>query len=594
MNTKRLFDAVAHQLENFPKNDMLAAKENGKWKGFSTQEVANTVNQLSAGLVSLGVNANDFTPDSSDKVAIISNNRPEWVFTDLAVQQVGAILVPVYPTTNPTELAFILNDAEVKFIFVSSEDLLLKVQSILDKVPSIQGIYTFDKINGAKHWTEITALATDRLLSEVESIKQSVPAEHLATIIYTSGTTGTPKGVMLSHANIYTNVQFSKKSFPFNDAPESKVLSFLPLNHIFEKTCTYIYLYSGISIYYAESLETIGDNLKEIKPNGFTTVPRLLEKVFEKIMAKGNELTGTKRKLFFWAVELAEKYDNRVSGGAWYNFQLAIANKLIFSKWREALGGNISFIITGGAACQVKLLRIFNAAGVPVFEGYGPTENSPVISVNRQEKGGTKFGTVGPPIEGIQVKLAEDGEIMVTGPCVMKGYYKRPDLTAETMRDEWLLTGDIGVWEDNKFLKITDRKKELFKTSGGKYVAPQPIENKLKESPFVEQVMVVGSERKFVGALIVPSFATLKEWMREKGIPYTTNEDVIHHPKVLELYRELVESFNKFFNHVEQIKKFELLPMEWTVDTGEMTPKLSLKRKVVNEKFKDAIERIYA
>ncbi|MFN3299032.1 MAG: AMP-dependent synthetase/ligase [Sediminibacterium sp.] len=594
MNTKRLFDAVAHQLENFPKNDMLAAKENGKWKTYSTQQVADTVNKLSAGLVSLGVKANDFTPESSDKIAIISNNRPEWVFTDLAVQQVGGILVPVYPTTNPNELAFILNDAAVKFIFVSSEDLLLKVQSIIDKVPSIQGIYTFDTIAGAKHWTEVTALVTDELLAQVETIKKQVPAEQLATIIYTSGTTGTPKGVMLSHSNIYTNVQFSKKSFPFNDAPESKVLSFLPLNHIFEKTCTYIYLYSGISIYYAESLETIGDNLKEIKPNGFTTVPRLLEKVFEKIMSKGSELTGTKRKLFFWAVDLAEKYDNRVSGGAWYNLQLAIANKLIFSKWREALGGNISFIITGGAACQVKLLRIFNAAGVPVYEGYGPTENSPVICVNRQEKGGTKFGTVGPPIEGIQVKLAEDGEIMVTGPCVMKGYYKRPDLTAETMKDEWLLTGDIGVWDEGKFLKITDRKKELFKTSGGKYVAPQPIENKLKESPFVEQVMVVGSERKFVGALIVPSFATLKEWMHEKGIPYTTNEDVIHHPKVLELYRELVESFNKFFNHVEQIKKFELLPREWTVDTGEMTPKLSLKRKVVNEKFKDAIERIYA
>ncbi|MFY8025465.1 MAG: AMP-dependent synthetase/ligase [Sediminibacterium sp.] len=594
MNTKRLFDAVAHQLENFPKNDMLAAKENGKWKTYSTQQVADTINRLSAGLLSLGVKANDFTPESSDKIAIISNNRPEWVFTDLAVQQAGAILVPVYPTTNPNELAFILNDAAVKYIFVSSEDLLLKVQSIIDKVPSIQGIYTFDTIAGAKHWTEVSALATDELLAEVDAIKKSVPTEHLATIIYTSGTTGTPKGVMLSHANIYTNVQFSKQSFPFNDSPESKVLSFLPLNHIFEKTCTYIYLYSGISIYYAESLETIGDNLKEIKPNGFTTVPRLLEKVFEKIMAKGSELTGTKRKLFFWAVDLAEKYDNRVSGGIWYNIQLAIANKLIFSKWREALGGNISFIITGGAACQVKLLRIFNAAGVPVYEGYGPTENSPVICVNRQEKGGTKFGTVGPPIEGIQVKLAEDGEIMVTGPCVMKGYYKRPDLTAETMKDEWLLTGDIGVWDENKFLKITDRKKELFKTSGGKYVAPQPIENKLKESPFVEQVMVVGSERKFVGALIVPSFATLKEWMREKGIPYTTNEDVIHHPKVLELYRELVESFNKFFNHVEQIKKFELLPREWTVDTGEMTPKLSLKRKVVNEKFKDAIERIYA
>lgn len=594
MTIKRLFDAVNYQLEHFPKQDMLSAKINGQWKPYSTQEVADTVNRFSAGLLSLGVQANDFTPEGSDKIAIISNNRPEWVFTDLAVQQIGAILVPVYPTTNPNELAFILNDAAVKYIFVSNEELLAKVNSILDKVPSIKGVYTFDTIAGAKHWSEVTNLATPSLLSEVESIKATVPVDHLATIIYTSGTTGTPKGVMLSHANIYTNVQFSKKSFPFNDAPESKVLSFLPLNHIFEKTCTYIYLYSGISIYYAESLDTIGDNLKEIKPNGFTTVPRLLEKVFEKIMAKGNELTGTKRKLFFWAVNLAEKYDNRVSGGVWYNIQLAIANKLIFSKWREALGGNISFIITGGAACQVKLLRIFNAAGVPVYEGYGPTENSPVICVNRQEKGGTKFGTVGPAIEGIQVKLADDGEIMVTGPCVMKGYYKRPDLTAETMLDGWLLTGDIGIWDENRFLKITDRKKELFKTSGGKYVAPQPIENKLKESPFVEQVMVVGSERKFVGALIVPSFATLKEWMREKEIPYTTNEDVIHHPKVLELYRELVESFNKFFNHVEQIKKFELLPNEWTVDTGEMTPKLSLKRKVVNEKFKDAIERIYA
>lgn len=594
MTIKRLFDAVNYQLEHFPKQDMLSAKINGQWKPYSTQEVADTVNRFSAGLLSLGVQANDFTPEGSDKIAIISNNRPEWVFTDLAVQQIGAILVPVYPTTNPNELAFILNDAAVKYIFVSNEELLAKVNSILDKVPSIKGVYTFDTIAGAKHLSEVTNLATPSLLSEVESIKATVPVDHLATIIYTSGTTGTPKGVMLSHANIYTNVQFSKKSFPFNDAPESKVLSFLPLNHIFEKTCTYIYLYSGISIYYAESLDTIGDNLKEIKPNGFTTVPRLLEKVFEKIMAKGNELTGTKRKLFFWAVDLAEKYDNRVSGGVWYNIQLAIANKLIFSKWREALGGNISFIITGGAACQVKLLRIFNAAGVPVYEGYGPTENSPVICVNRQEKGGTKFGTVGPAIEGIQVKLADDGEIMVTGPCVMKGYYKRPDLTAETMLDGWLLTGDIGIWDENRFLKITDRKKELFKTSGGKYVAPQPIENKLKESPFVEQVMVVGSERKFVGALIVPSFATLKEWMREKEIPYTTNEDVIHHPKVLELYRELVESFNKFFNHVEQIKKFELLPNEWTVDTGEMTPKLSLKRKVVNEKFKDAIERIYA
>lgn len=593
MNYSRLFDCLEHQLAYFPKKDMLSAKENGQWKHYSTQETADLINRFSAGLLELGVSGNDFSPEGSDKIAIISNNRPEWVFTDLAVQQIGAILVPVYPTTNPLELEFILNDAAVKYIFVSNLELLQKILDLRLKVPSIKGIYTFDRIEGQMHWSEVPALANQAGFEKVNQLKKAIPEDHTATIIYTSGTTGTPKGVMLTHKNICSNVKFSKESFPFHDSPDKKVLSFLPLNHIFEKTCTYIYLFSGIGIYYAESLDTIGENLKEIKPNGFTTVPRLLEKVFEKIMAKGSELTGTKRKLFFWAVDLAEKYDNRVSGGVWYNMQLAIANKLIFSKWREALGSNISFIITGGAACQVKLLRIFNAAQIPVYEGYGPTENSPVVCVNREQEGGTKFGTVGPPLEGVQVKLAEDGEILVSGPCVMKGYYKRPDLTAETVVDGWLLTGDIGVWVDNKFLKITDRKKELFKTSGGKYVAPQPIENKLKESPFVEQVMVVGSERKFVGALIVPSFPVLLEWMREKGIPYTTHEDVIHNPRVLELYRELVESFNNFFNHVEQIKKFELLPREWTVETGEMTPKLSLKRKVVMEKYKEVIDRIY-
>jgi long-chain acyl-CoA synthetase len=593
MNYTRLFDCIALQLAKFPQKDMLNAKVNGQWKNYSTEEVAETVNKFSAGLLKLNISANDFSPEGSDKIAIISNNRPEWLITDLAAQQIGAILVPVYPTTNPIELQFILNDAAVKYIFVSSEDLLQKVNSIIDKVPSLKGVYTFNQIEGAAHWTEVTNLADDESLHKVNEIKKIIPEEHLATIIYTSGTTGTPKGVMLTHKNLCSNVKFAKESFPFHDAPDTKILSFLPLNHIFEKTVSYIYLFSGIRIYYAETLETIADNLREIKPEGFSTVPRLLEKVFEKIMAKGSALTGTKRKLFFWAVGLAEKYDNRVSGGAWYNLQLAIANKLIFSKWREALGGKVNFVITGGAACQLKLMRIFNAAGIPVYEGYGPTENSPVITVNRQTPGGTKFGTVGPPIKGIEVKLAEDGEILVAGPCVMKGYYKRPDLTAETIVDGWLLTGDIGVWDEGNFLKITDRKKELFKTSGGKYVAPQPIENKLKESPFVEQVMVVGAEKKFVGALIVPSFPVLQEWMREKGIPFTTNEDVINHPKVLELYRELVESFNKFFNHVEQIKKFELLPREWTVDTGEMTPKMSLKRKVVMEKFNEVIERIY-
>jgi len=592
-NPSRLFDCIETQLEKFPKEDMLVAKENGTWKKYGTEQTKSIVSDLSAGLLALGLSGNDMTPEGMDKVALISNNRPEWIFTDLACQQIGVPICPIYPTTNPLELQFILNDAAVKYVFVSSQDLYEKVQSVRSKVPSLINIYTFDNVEGADHYSKITALATDEGRYKVASISANIKESNIATIIYTSGTTGTPKGVMLSHKNILSNVMNGKKSFPFPDAPQAKVLSFLPLNHIFEKLATYIFLFSGIGIWYAESLDTIGENLKEVKPDGFTTVPRLLEKVFEKIMAKGAELTGIKKKLFYWAVDLGFKYDNLKSGGVLYNMQLALANKLVFSKWREGLGGNVSFIITGGAACQEKLLRIFNAAKIPVFEGYGPTENSPVISVNRREAGGTKFGTVGPPLMGQEVKLAEDGEIMVKGPSVMLGYYKRPDLTAETMRDGWLLTGDIGIWVDDKYLKITDRKKELFKTSGGKYVAPQPIENKLKESPFVEQVIVVGAEQKFVGALIVPGFASLKEWMRAQQIPFTTNEEAIRNPKVLAMYLALVESFNTFFNHVEQIKKFELLPEEWSIDTGEMTPKMSLKRKVIMEKYKAAVERIY-
>ncbi|WP_153795916.1 AMP-dependent synthetase/ligase [Foetidibacter luteolus] len=590
----RLFDAVQYQLDKFPKENMLVAKENNEWKPWSTKLVKETTDKFSAGLLQLDISGNDFTAEGADKIAIISNNRPEWIITDIAVQQTGAILVPVYPTTNPNELKFILNDAAVKYIFVSNAEMLQKVRSITNEVPTLRNIYTFDELPDADHWTKVPGLADEASLQKVQQIKASINWEHIATIIYTSGTTGTPKGVMLEHRNIVTNLFYSKESFPFEDAPHQKVLSFLPLNHIFEKMVTYIYLYSGISIYYAESLDKIGDNLKEICPDGFTTVPRLLEKVFEKIMTKGNELTGIKRKLFFWAVALGEKYDNNISGGPWYNMQLKLANKLIFSKWRDALGGNIKFIITGGAACQEKLLRIFNAAQIPVYEGYGPTENSPVISVNRKlPAGNTVFGTTGPVINGLEVKLAEDGEICVKGPTVMRGYYKRPDLTDETIINGWLHTGDIGVWVDKKFLKITDRKKELFKTSGGKYVAPQPIENKLKESPYVEQVIVLGAEKKFVGALIVPSMAMLKQWMAENNLPFISSEDAVQHPKVLEMYRDLVENFNKYFNHVEQIKKFELLPREWSIETGEMTPKMSLKRKIVMEKYKDAIERIY-
>ena len=590
----RLFDCIEHQLSRFPKQDMLVAKENGSWRAYSTSEIREIVNRLTAGLLGLGISGNDMTTENRDKVAIISNNRAEWLITDMAVQQSGAILVPVYPTTNPNEIEFIFNDSAVKYVFISNNELLQKIRSIQANIPSLKGIYTFNEIAGADHWSVLTGSLTQDELGKVESSKSRIRKEDLATIIYTSGTTGVPKGVMLSHHNIISNIMCSKVSFPFDDRPEFKALSFLPLNHIFEKTVSYIYLFSGIGIYYAESLDTLVSNMQELHPDVFTTVPRLLEKVYERIMSKGAELKGIKRSLFFWAVDTGKKYDNRKDQGIFYRMQLSIANKLIFNKWRDALGGNIKYIVTGGAACQERLMRIFNAARIPLYEGYGPTENSPVISVNGRLPGRSKYGTVGPVIQGIQVRLEEDGEICVKGPTVMVGYYKRPDLTAETVIDGWLHTGDIGVFEEEIFLRITDRKKELFKTSGGKYVAPAAIENKLKESRFIEQLIVVGSERKFVGALIVPAFSHLKEWCKQNNVEFTSNEEIIHDPRVINFYRQLVESYNQNFNHVEQIKKFELLPREWSIETGEMTPKMSLKRKVIMEKYRDAIDRIYA
>ena len=590
MEPKRLFDCIQYHLENSPLPDMLAGKEGGKWRTYSTQEVKELVDRISGGLLNMGIGCGDMSAEGRDKVAILSKNRPEWLMLDLAVQQIGAILTPVYPTINVNELEFVLNDAQVKIVFVNDEDTFNKVYSIRERVPSLKEIFTFEYVANAKHWKDVTTASTPEAVKRIQSIASKIGYEDLATIIYTSGTTGTPKGVMLSHKNILSNVMASIPCFPPGERTRS--LSFLPLNHIFERMVSYLYLFKGTSIYYAESLDTIGENLKEVKPQMFTTVPRLLEKVYDRIMLKGNELTGTKKKLFFWAHSLAEKFEINKSQGMWYNMELALANKLIFSKWREGLGNNLSCIVTGGAACQVRLIRIFTAAGIPIMEGYGLTETSPVISVNRIQVADRKFGTVGPLINGVEVKIAEDGEILCKGPNVMMGYYKRPDLTKEAMTDGWYQTGDIGLMDD-RFLKITDRKKELFKTSGGKYVAPLPIENKLKESMYVEQIMVVGSERKFVGALIVPSFQNLKEWCRLNNITFTNNEDIIHNSKVLDMYTDTIDSFNKFFNHVEQIKKFELLPYEWSVETGEMTPKLSLKRKVVMEKYRDAIERIY-
>jgi long-chain acyl-CoA synthetase len=590
MEPKRLFDCIQYQLEEKPLPDMLAAKESGQWRTYSTAEVKELAEKLSGGLLNMGIGGDNMEAESRDKVAIICKNRPEWIILDLALQQVGGILTPVYPTINVNELEFVLNDAGVKMVFVNDEDSYHKVVSIKDRVPSLKEIFSFEHVINCRHWKEILNAATPESILRIPSIAGKIGYEDLATIIYTSGTTGTPKGVMLSHKNILSNVMACVSCFPPGENMRS--LSFLPLNHIFERMVTYVYFFRGTAIYYAESMDTIGNNLKEVQPQMFTTVPRLLEKVYDRIMIKGNELTGIKKKLFFWAHSLAEKFELDKNQGAWYSFQLTLANKLIFSKWREGLGNNLKCIVSGGAACQARLIRIFTAAKIPVLEGYGLTETSPVISVNSYQLKDRKFGTVGPVIKNVEVKIAEDGEILCKGPNVMMGYYKRPDLTAEAFTGGWYHTGDIGMLDD-RFLKITDRKKELFKTSGGKYVAPLPIENKLAESMLVEQVMVIGAEKKFVAALIVPSFSNLKDWCRQNGIPYTSNEEMIRNPKVISMYHELVESFNKFFNHVEQVKKFELLPYEWSIETGEMTPKLSLKRKVVMEKYRDVIERIY-
>ena len=589
---QRLFDVIDHQLANYPKPDMLAGKQNGEWKKYSTKEVADITLRFSSGLLKLGIQPGIKHNEEKDKIAIISPNRPEWLLVDLACQQLGAVLTPIYPTISENELAYVLNDAAARILFVNDKDLLQKVTAMRDKFPTIREIFTFNEVEGARHWTEVLDLGQEADFEQINEIKKNISPEELVTIIYTSGTTGTPKGVMLSHHNIMSNVLACQPYLPVNK--DAKALSFLPLNHIFERMVTYLYLTAGVPIYYAESTDTIGENLKEVKPTIFTTVPRLLEKVYEKIMATGLELKGIKRVLFFWAVDIGKRYEINKDQGAWYNFQLRLANKLVFSKWRAALGGNIQAIVNGAAACQVRLLKIFTAGGIPIMEGYGLTETSPVISVNRYNVEDRMFGTVGPIISDVQVKLAEDGEILCKGPNVTIGYYKRPDLTADAIKDGWFHTGDIGVLIDNKFLKITDRKKELFKTSGGKFVAPQPIENKFKESPYIEQIMIVGEDRKFTAALIVPSFSNLSNWARKRGISTKSNEELLANPEVLDLFKQAVDKYNQFFSHIEQVKKFVLLPHEWTVNGGELTPTLKAKRKVVLEKFKKEINGIYA
>ncbi|MDQ3050026.1 MAG: long-chain fatty acid--CoA ligase [Bacteroidota bacterium] len=585
MDVTRLFDIIPHQLNAHPLKVAFAGKENGNWVTYSSQDFKKYVDLISYGLIAKGI-------VKDDKIAIISNNRPEWNFTDLGILQTGAVDVPIFPTISDPDLRFILEDAGVKFIFVSSEELYHKVKKIAGQISNQPGIYTYNRVEGAPHWSELLEFGEKNKDPEkLEAIKKTIGQHDLATLLYTSGTTGNPKGVMLSHRNLVSNFMAVEHLPPVKAG--DKVLSFLPLNHIYERMLTYLYMYLSTSVYYAESMETIGDNIREVQPAAFSAVPRLIEKVYEKIVAKGHDLTGIKRALFFWALNLGLKYDPNINGGFFYNLQLKLANKIIFPKWREALGGNLKAIVSGGAALHPRLARVFWAAQIPILEGYGCTETSPVVAVNTLAPNGMGIGTVGPVISGVSVKIAEDGEILCKGPNTMIGYYKRPDLTAESIdADGWYHTGDIGVMEGNN-LKITDRKKEIFKTSQGKYIAPQNIENKLKESRFIEQVMVIGENQKYAAALIVPSFAFVREWAERKGLPLKTNEELAGSKEVCERIMEEVELINKELGSYETIKKIELLPREFSIEKGELTPKLSLKRKFIMEANKAAVDRIF-
>jgi long-chain acyl-CoA synthetase len=581
----RTFDILAYQLHKYPQPDCLTAKIGDTWHMQSTQAVVDAVNQFSLGLLAMG-----FKKD--DKIALVSFNRPEWIIADLGIQQIGGVSVPMYPTITEEDYRYIFKEAEVKLILVSDEKLYNKVSAATGQIEGIQGIYSFDRLPGVKHWSEISNQAREADLDRLKTIKAAVTPEDLFTIIYTSGTTGNPKGVMLTHNNIVSNYKSCQPYVPVNN--QHRALSFLPLCHIYERMLSVLYMAEGVSIYYAESIEKVAENLREVKPHVFATVPRLLEKVYDKIVAKGKGLTGIKKSLFFWALELGLQYDVR-GRSAWYDAQLALANKLIFNKWREALGGNVIAIVSGGAALQPRLARVFGAANIRVMEGYGLTETSPVIAVNRHNPEDHMIGTVGPPVDDMEVKIAEtDGEILTRSASIMKGYYKHSELTAEVIdADGWFHTGDIGEMVEGKYLKITDRKKEMFKTSGGKYIAPQLIENKLKESILIEQVMVIGDGRKFASALIVPSFPDLREWCRLHDIPYATDAEMIKHPAIQEKFDREVKKYNEYFAQWEQIKRHELIPKPWTIESGELTAKLSLKRKVILQNNQELIEKIY-
>lgn len=580
----RIFDLLPYGLKKYgPNHKIVAGKEDGEWQEFTIQQFIEHVEAISNGLVELGV-------QPGQKIATISNNRPEWNFLDMAIMKIGAVHVPIYPTISQSDYEYILNHAEVQYVFVAGWELFRKIEHIIPNISSLKDIYTFKELRDYKHLNELIELGkTNDHSSEIQKRSASISEDDCATLIYTSGTTGNPKGVMLSHKNIVSN--FKAVSWIPPIGPESRALSYLPLCHVYERMLNYMYQYMGTTVYYAESIGTITDNLKEVEPQIMSSVPRLLEKIYDRIISKGRKLKGIQKAIFFWSVNLGLRYST--NNGPLYNLQLKIARALVFKKWQAALGGRFRLIVSGGAAIQPRLARIFWAAGIPVLEGYGLTETAPVIAVSHFGDNGLRFDAVGPVLKGVEVKIAEDGEILAKGPNIMQGYYKEPDMTKEVIDSNgWFHTGDIGLMK-NGHLRITGRKKEVFKTSFGKYVSPQPLENKLKESPFIENAMVVGENQKFAGALISLDFDHLKSWCRVKGIPYTTNEEMIEMPRIKQRIKKDIDEFNKDFGETEQIKKFVLIPQIWSMENKELTPTLKLKRDVISSRYKKEIDSIF-
>ncbi len=589
IEVKRLFDFPYYQQERYPKDDALVTKVNGQWVKTSIKEYIDKANALSRGLVKMGVQPND-------KIAIISlTNRTEWNICDIGILQTGAQDVPIYPTISADEYEYVLNHSEASYVFVSCKEVLEKVKKCKPNVPSLKGVYCFDTIDGTPNYQEIIDLGNENkdLQEEVEKRMAAVKEDDLATLIYTSGTTGRPKGVMLSHKNIASNAMFSEGRLPIV-LGNSKALSFLPVCHIYERILLYMYQYTGTSIYFAESLETISENLQEIHPDVMSAVPRLLEKVYDKIIAKGNALTGVKKKLFFWAVDLGLQWEPYGKNGWWYETKLGVARNLIFSKWQEALGGNLKAIASGSAALQPRLARIFNAAGCPVMEGYGLTETSPVVSVNDMRNSGFRIGTVGKALPDTEIKIADDGEILIKGSQVMQGYYKDPDQTAEVLKNGYFHTGDIGIVDADGFLKITDRKKSMFKTSGGKYVAPQLIENEMKQSMFIEQILVVGEGEKMPAALIQPNWEYIEEWKKETGVTLSSDTSIACKEETLrEVMQKEIDTHNERFGKWEKIKTFALTPDVWSIEGGHLTPTMKPKRKIIKQIYKELYEGLY-